>query len=335
MLYKCEICDYTTKRLLNFQRHENRKIPCSEKSAVQIVSKKMTESIDRSEYDTQSLHEDSEPKEGNLDGETYPCTKCLKVFSRYDNRKRHEKECDGFHALQCKICLKMFATKQGKLQHVKYVKCKPYNHPIQTINNVNIVNNTTNNTINNTTNNNINIRVNFGNESLKLLCQSDGYSKLMDEHVKLGKYAISRSIEKIYFNDEFPENQTLKKERRNDKLVSIQCNGRWETRLFDDICKDIVKKTEEYHDNYFKDLQNKYSRNDRNKEFKKIMIPLRQFAHQMLWYGWTCNEIQSLGMSLNEPSDDEELKRRQKKMKNIMIEQIYNKTCDNISMIVQ
>ena len=34
MLYKCEHCNYSTKRLCDLRRHENRKYPCNRKTKV-------------------------------------------------------------------------------------------------------------------------------------------------------------------------------------------------------------------------------------------------------------------------------------------------------------
>ncbi len=48
------------------------------------------------------------------------------------------------------------------------------------------------------------------------------------------------------------------KDRRNDKLVSVLINGKWETRMFDDVCKIIMKTTEDYFNPLFIELQDKY-----------------------------------------------------------------------------
>ena len=95
------------------------------------------------------------------------------------------------------------------------MKCNPPSS--QTVNNNTTINN-------NITTNKINIRLDFGKESLKLLFEDEDYLKNMEKHLELGKYAIPKSIEEIYFNDKFPE-------RRNDKMVSIIQNGKWETRM--------------------------------------------------------------------------------------------------------
>ena len=212
---------------------------------------------------------------------------------------------------------------------MKYVKCTPSTSHIinNNVTNNNITNNiTNNNNINNniTNNNNINIRLDFGKESLKLLFEDDDYLENMKKHLELGKYAIPKSIEEIYFNDKFPENQTMKKERRNDKMVSIRQNGKWETRMFNDVYKDLIGKIERYHNKYFRDLQSEHEETERNKEFRQLMYPLRCFGHQMLWYGWTCNEIRKLGIDLNDADDEEEMNRRRKEITKIMLEKIYD-----------
>ena len=254
------------------------------------------------------------------------CMKCYKGFKSKKGLQGHEKICDGTHKLQCKVCMKMFTTQQGKWQHMKYVKCNPLSS--QTVNNNTTINNINNNITNNNNNNitnNINIRLDFGKESLKLLFEDEDYLKNMEKHLELGKYAIPKSIEEIYFNDKFPENQTMKKERRNDKMVSIIQNGKWETRMFNDIYKDLIGKIERYHNKYFRDLQNQHEDTERNREFRQLMYPLRCFGHQMLWYGWTCNEIRKLGIDLNDADDDEERNRRRKEIAKIMLEKIYDR----------
>ena len=328
LFYSCKKCGYKTNRLLNFKRHEQRKISCSNKLAPNVSGDSPQNNNVLSILNTNDASSSS-----------LQCAKCLKVFSRKDKLKIHDEKCEGIHTLQCKVCLKMFTTQQGKWQHTRYVKCNP---PIQqTINSNNITNITNNNNNNNnTTNNNnntINIRVDFGNECLKRLCTDKEYMGKMVENINLGKYAIPKSIEEIYFNDKYPENQTLKKERKNDKMVSIQYNGKWETRFYEDIIDDLVKKTEEYHETYFKDLFLKYEDSERDREFRKMMIPLRRFATRMLWFGWKCNDIRRLGIDLDEDTnnmDDEDFKNMfeyQKQMKELMIDKIYEKSGDFIS----
>lgn len=55
----------------------------------------------------------------------FQCSKCNKVLSSKRQLKIHVEKCNGLHPLQCPICLKMFASRYGKYEHKKYVKCKP------------------------------------------------------------------------------------------------------------------------------------------------------------------------------------------------------------------
>ena len=63
----------------------------------------------------------------NVDGNVniYQCFKCEKRFKCKKGLIGHQKKCDGLDKRQCKVCLKLFKTSQGKFQHLKYVKCVP------------------------------------------------------------------------------------------------------------------------------------------------------------------------------------------------------------------
>ena len=64
-------------------------------------------------------------KSNNRQNIEYRCKKCNKTFSRNQTLKEHQNKCTGLNPLQCPICLKTFATRFGKANHKKYVKCSP------------------------------------------------------------------------------------------------------------------------------------------------------------------------------------------------------------------
>jgi hypothetical protein len=64
-------------------------------------------------------------EEGSGEADVKQCSKCKRQFSRRDYMKKHETKCDGLGKQQCKICLKQFASRYGKYEHKKYVKCSP------------------------------------------------------------------------------------------------------------------------------------------------------------------------------------------------------------------
>ena len=268
------------------------------------------------------------------------CIKCNKSFVRRIDCKKHEENCDGLDKRQCKICLKVFATKQSKYEHIKYVKCNPPSTTQQVINNniTNNTNNTNNTNYNNNITNNINIvRVNFGEECLDKICQGKKYMKKVKELIKSGKYAIPSSIEEIYFNDESVENQTIKKNRRNDKLVSVLINGKWETRVFDDICDKILETTEDYFDPFFIKLQMKYDDIIKAKDGKKLMqlmTPIWRLAtHITQHVGWSCEEIKKLGLNIefDNELDKEDFQIQRQTIKDVyklVLDKLYEKTLE-------
>ena len=101
--------------------------------------------------------------------------------------------------------------------------------------------------------------------------------------------------------------------------------------MFEDISQDLIKKTEEYHEKYFNELQKKYETTENNKEFRQLMLPLRRFANKMTWVGWKCNDIKKLGISLDtdDELDEEDYKiilDYRKEIDNLMIDKIVSKS---------
>jgi uncharacterized C2H2 Zn-finger protein len=288
--------------------------------------------------------------------EMFKCSKCDKVLSRKDSLLRHEKTCDGYNKRQCKICLKIFATVHGKWNHTQYVKCsppisQPSSSSSNTTNNINNSHNNNNNinidNSDNSINNNIqiNIRADFDkitNDHIQNIVsqikQAD-YLQMISDNIDIGKYVIPRTMEQIYFNDQFPEMQTLKKERRNDKLVGVHVgNGKWEKRLVDDIYNKIIGRVEDFHTNYFQFIEEKYKNvKVGSARWKQIMRPIKTFGNTMLWYeGFSGDIIENMGIQLNYPDeDDEEMdkirEKRNKEMEQLISEKVYEETLSKLN----
>ena len=375
MLYKCDHCKYFTKRLCDLRRHENKKFPCYNKIKVNVCKKEVNQNnnklpenvkvenklpenvkVDNLKFTENVKVEDSELTENvkvdeqltenvmeNANNEI-KCEKCNRLFSRKDNLKIHLKKCDGLDPKQCRICLKIFSTRQGKYEHMKFVKCNP---PVQVLQPQNIQNaesiqnignidnsvNTTNNITNNNTIN-LNFRGNFDamtKEDIQQIInrlEKSEYIKMIQDNMKSGKYVVPRTIEHIYFNDNFPSLQTLKKERRNDKMVEVHVDGKWEKRLVDDILRKLMGKVEEYHSEYFKHLEDKYKDVPiGSAQWNKLTRPVKNFGHMMLWYnGFKGEDIEKIGIELNSPDDDKEKKAKNKDMVKIIKEKVYEQT---------
>ena len=241
----------------------------------------------------------------------------------------------------------MFTTQQGKWKHTQYVKCSPPPPELtnQIINNIHNTNNIMNidqsitNNISNTIN--LNIRGNFDNitkediENIVKQLEKSEYMKMITNNMSKGKYVIPRTIERIYFNDEFPEMQTLKKERRNDKMVEVHVDGKWEKRLVEDIMRKLISKVEDYHTEYFKYLEEKFTNIPiGSKKWNQAVRPIKNFGHMMLWYnGFTGRDIEKIGIELNSPDDEKEKKTKNKDMIKIIKEKVYEFTPKNAVII--
>nr|QOI90311.1 hypothetical protein HWQ62_00174 [Pyramimonas orientalis virus] len=353
MVYECDRCNYSSKRRCDLLRHVNKKYPCYKKidergcslddtlktavvpeninatpeniNATPEIINATPENINATPEIINATPEIINATPENINADR-TCVKCNRLFSRHDTMKSHYSICDGYDKKQCKICLRMFATAQGKHQHIKYVKCNPpsVTNP-QIINNID---NSTHNTIN------LNFRGDFDKVSksdidniVKQLEKSE-YIQMIQQNMRTGKYAVPRTIEHIYFNDDHPNMQILKKERRNDKMVEVHVDGKWEKRLVDDIMKKLITKVEEYHRDYFKYLEEKF----RNipigsKQWNVAVRPIKTFGHLLVWYdGFSGKDIENIGISLNRPDDDKETKARNKDMKKLIKEKIYELT---------
>ena len=164
MLYKCDHCNYYSKRLSNLVRHQNRLYPCNKTSKLKVCKSEEGRNVNDGSQNvndgSQNVNDGSQNVNGlgqNVNGlgqnvnvvgqkinETnisvygttkneidntilykHKCKKCAKELSSKRRLNEHENKCSGLHPLQCVICLKMFKSAVGKSQHKKYVKCSP------------------------------------------------------------------------------------------------------------------------------------------------------------------------------------------------------------------
>jgi hypothetical protein len=355
-MYKCDHCEYSSKRLCDLRRHEHKKNPCYIKLEDNVCNTEDPENLsldpENLSLDPENLSLDPEnlsldPENLSLDPENlspqnlqsdkdFSCSKCNKTFTRKDHMKVHEKKCDGLDIKQCNKCLRMFTTYQSKWKHTKLNKCHP---PTTTIKSQ-IINNNIDNSVTNNNILNLNFHGNFDtitkndiSSIIKQLERSD-YINMIQKNMKLGKYAAPRTIEFIYFNDNHPELQTLKKQRRNDKMVEVRVDGKWEKRLINDIMKTVMKKVEECHNEYIKHLEEMLKNIPiESKEWKIATRPIKIFGNNMIWYnGFLGVDIENIGVKLNRLEDDRETKARNKDMAQLIKEKLYELTPNDITV---
>ena len=360
-MYKCERCPYSSTRRLDLRRHLARKTPCSNvlltetgvnfeerhsqgnATTPQNVEPKSTVGEPKStvfEQKSQNFEPKStvgepkstvgEPKSTVL--RNY-CDRCKKQFCNRSSYNRHvsNNRCKGIEHTVCKICFKRFNSNRARYIHNRNVKCGPPPSFAETtapvINNINTTN------IDNSQN--VNIHINFGQEALEKLCAHPDYLKRMEEVVRLGKYAIPQHLSDIYFNDSFPMNRTIQKTRHNDRFVKVKTGeNKWDLRAVDDVYTSITQRMESYMTPYFLHVEKQMEKiyDEDQAKFKRLTRSIREFGHKVLWLDWKCDDIRQIGVELNDPYCENERARRIQEMKSLLLEHMYDKTREMLSL---
>jgi hypothetical protein len=189
------------------------------------------------------------------------CTVCNKNYKSYHtlwvhNNTFHDKQ-PRIKEYKCKLCKKLFDTKQKKYYHQK--KCTEIkNEPItNNTSNTTTINNNTNshNTINNgTINNNITIN-NYNNDNLEYISEIFK-ERLFNNLLKSSEHVIPlpKLIENIKFNPHHKENHNVKITSDRSKIGLYYDNNKWKAinknDLLDKLCDYSLKIFTEYFEEY-------------------------------------------------------------------------------------
>ena len=224
-LYKCDKCNYTTKKSYNLLRHHNAKHKCDS-----VYNKNICKYVIPSEENVIPSEENVIPNEENVIPK-FLCKKCNKTYKTKKYLFEHESKCNGLDDLTCPRCMISFTNRHNKSRHVAKNNCKPRSiiyarKPNTNDINTNIENQNTNynietqNNIENLENqNNITTNIyinNYGNERLDYL----NYEKML--RIFKNAYDIPRLLtEEIHFNKEFPENNNILYKNETNALIKI------------------------------------------------------------------------------------------------------------------
>ena len=357
MSFRCNKCSYVTTRAYDLRRHERRKTPCRRNGMNFDTIRISTELYQNGQVEGQNGQVEGqngqvegqnglvegqnglvEGQNGQVEGQNgqvqreHFCLQCKKQFSCGKTYNRHLKICRGVESHVCSVCLKHFSSRKTRALHMRTVKCSPPEQArssSQDTHSINI------NTANIDNSQNVNIHINFGQEALEKLCAEPDYLKRMEEVVRLGKYALPQHISDIYFNDYFPMNKTIQKARHNDRFVKIKTGeNKWDLRAVDDVYTSITRRMESYMSPYFLHVENQMEKiyDEDQVKFKRLTKSIREFGHKVLWLDWRCDDIRQIGVELNDPYCENERARRIQEMKSLLLEHIYDKTREMLSL---
>lgn len=252
-IYKCNLCDYSTFRKFNYNRHslnvhnninidndindDNSTLNGDDNS---VIDDNNSVIIDDDKSTVSESFTSSSSKGPCI------CMKCNKFLSNKYKLNSHIIKCDGLDKLTCNICMKSFKSRQSKYNHMKKNNCIPRSTlyaqtpNIQNITNNSTINNTnSHNNNNNTTtiNNNFTIN-NYNNERRDYL----NFDVMFNCFKSANGEGILRLIEKTNFNNNFPENNNIKGNISNQYQCIIKKDNVWNYSKTSIAAENIIKR---------------------------------------------------------------------------------------------
>ena len=194
MEYRCERCNYTTNKMCNIKMHFSRKVPCNDLFS---IGKSCVQLLDELTH--------------SISTNVYECELCHRSFKTAQAKSKHVISCK-----QIELHNLMVENERIKNELLK----------LKESNTTNIT--TNNNTTNNITNNITVVLNDFGNESISHIVND---KEFLDGCLKrLLTTAIEEIIEKVYYDDEHPENRNILMKNKKLNQVVVHSNGEWKCR---------------------------------------------------------------------------------------------------------
>ena len=233
--HKCLLCKYETFRKYDLKRHHINKHSTYEEHLENVHPnlENVYQKIENVHPNLENVHPFLENVHPNKNNDLL----CIKCNKKYKNKKyliKHESKCNGVDILTCPKCMISFCSRKSKSNHIKRDNCKAKSIIHARVPNIqNIDNSITNN--NNITNN---ITNNFGNERIDYLT----YDNLQEIFRKGINNSIPYLIKEKHFNPNFPENNNIKANKKNNTKCFIRKDNDWLLSTMSIICDKIIKE---------------------------------------------------------------------------------------------
>jgi hypothetical protein len=245
--HRCVVCDYSTNRKYDLQRHHTAKhphavTPVCENVGVANCCKNVIQYDENVIQDDENVIQDDENVIHH-----FSCNKCNKKYKTKKSFVSHELKCKGINILTCPKCMVSFTTRHAKSKHLANNKCKPrsiIHARTPNIANINTQNNIdTQNNITTQNNNNTIIINNYGNERMDYL----DYDKMLE--IFKTAYNIPSMLTKyIHFNKDFPENKNIINNKNDKNHPLVKMDDEYIFRNINNLVEELVKdKTRMMH----------------------------------------------------------------------------------------
>ena len=370
MKYSCDHCPYESDKKANYFRHLNRKFRCDKKIALDCDNIALDcDNIALGDKNV-ALGDKNITPDHNINVQDHKqcvCSKCNKRFVSQRNLKIHkELYCKGIDILKCEICLKSFASYNGKYKHKRDVLCYPpppppppdrelsENHnnnlipkddscistiqtPVSLTNNTNHSHNNnqiTTNSNNNTVNNIIHYNA-FGDEGIEqlgkfLLGQKDD-SKIIERMKQIGKkklYGVREMQNDIFFNPANPEGFSIIKTEKYGSRVRVRnSDGEFEYMEFSDVRDPLFNYMEKYVDIY-NQTRNKYNVKFRDPRERRILQDFFKIMNDDLdiYLGEDLKEDLNIQDEESSSPDEEDEGKKYKQFDRVSLDNLHTQT---------
>ena len=239
--YLCKCCNFDTKLRSNLNRHLTTKkhntnlinsLRKTTNSKTSLIPPSILLNFGDNIEEKPSILLNSSKKKNNC------CNFCNRIYSRLDNLKRHLDT-------GCKVQIKIEKEKEKDIKYLKDTLDTLINGNNNKINNYNTTNIQQNNTIN------LNV---FGSEDLSML--TDEFKK---ELIKGPFKMMSKLMEKVYFNNKYPENHTIKMVNKNKELMKVHNKDGWKLVDKKDTVDYILEETNYEVDSFYDTNEEEFS----------------------------------------------------------------------------
>jgi Zinc finger, C2H2 type len=212
--FACKLCEYTSSRQYNVERHLKVVHRVTNLSGINaaILPFSVSEPPADDRQVVNTVHEiscfvrQSDENVRQVSQSDFSCKKCGKILARKANLQYHEERCTGVPKNECPLCHKSFTCRSSKSRH--YGKCKlTWKPPIY----------------------------NFEEENVEYID-----SDFIVRTFLRGKFGLEPLLDKIFFNEEHPENHNVMLKSIKQNIAEVYRDGEWVPTQFDGTIDKMI-----------------------------------------------------------------------------------------------
>jgi hypothetical protein len=180
---------------------------------------------------------------------TYDCEYCQKKFNTSTSRSRHHKICKKKPLSDIELLKSQVKQLQDELRESKRNEAKVINNTMNIVNNINVNN--------------------FGREDTTHLPLEFLTSCFMTKD-------IPALLENIYFDEEYPQNKTVKLKSLKNKTAMVHNGGNWVVKRVDHVLDEMVNKGQTILKRHYRQNKNDVEKDMEKDDIEDVLEWLQQ-----------------------------------------------------------